>query len=218
MGLDIYFVKREKKFEGDILSDKAEMTSLLSTLLANANDDSDKNEVFRLLQQLQTYANRLDHSFEYELKRALESYLRGHDNSTSEEIAYFRKFYFLRTYFDYNDAWYGEDKVVSKEQIGSLLSISEKAIKEVIKYFTNKGYTIISSPLEKVYDFCNGYLQIRNYKMTDEDYKAADLICDKWFGKEVDLFKNVCILCMKCKEILRDVDFDKEELMMNADW
>ena len=123
----------------------------------------------------------------------------------------------LRDYFDYDDLC-GKDKVVSKEQIESLLAMSEKAIKEVILYFTNKGYTVIESPLERAYDFDNWFLEFRNYKMADEDYKVADSICDKWFGRGVDLFINVCILNQKCKEILRDVDFDVEELVMNDNW
>ena len=216
MGLDVYFDRRVKKSQADVERQTSAVVDFLSSL---SQMKCCVEDITDLLLQLKDYADSSGSTFDYEFKRAIESYLRGSCYSKArEEVAYFRKFYFLRSYFDYTQDMYGEDLVITRNQIEDLFYRAEAAIKDTIAYFNVRGYYIQKSVLDDNFDFGDDYLQIKGHEMSSADYEEADSLCTKFFDEEENLFRNVCILYQKTSEILRDTDFDRDEIVMTADW
>lgn len=216
MGLDVYFDRRAKKSQADVERQTSYVVEFLSKL---SQMECCVEDITCLLLQLKDYADSSGSTFDYEFKRAIESYLRGSCYSKSrEEVAYFRKFYFLRSYFDYTQDMYGEDLVITRNQIEDLFYRAEAAIKSTVSYFNKRGYYVQRSVLDDKFDLSGGYLQIRGHEMDSADYEEADSLCAKFFDEEENLFINVCTLYQRTSEILQDTDFDMDEIVMTADW
>ena len=219
MGLDVYFYRKpinnhiEKQFS-DVLSD-----------LYNSNNDSLKN----MTEALYSYAADNHISFESCLTEIIRSFLLRVSYPSSvedgEEVAYFRKFWWIVNYFDYRDEDYDKDVEATKSQIEDLVSISRKIILMVEKNFTDKGLEIEHSPLEYQGSTArwggdrSKYLTFKNSLFTDEMIDEADQICASALNSEdAFLFYKVCDMFIEFNKILETTDWDKQKIYINADW
>ena len=219
MGLDVYFFNRTKEQTKETITDADAYDALVE---ASQNCD-----IMELLKQLKDYSDKSNNSFRDCLFNAINDYLtcKAPSNSCNpEEVAYFRKFWWVIDFFGYSDEDYGKDKPVTKEQLEKAKDFAEKAIKMVIKHFTDKGFEIEHSPFDYVGKTARWggdayYLTFKNGVLSDEIEEEADAICSDVFDCEASfIFTKVCELYVQFSEILRDTDFTKEVIVMNADW
>lgn len=142
-----------------------------------------------------------------------------------EEVAYFRKFWWIVNYFDYRDEDYDKDVEATKSQIEDLVSVSRKIILMVEKNFTDKGFEVEHSPLEYQGNTArwggdrSTYLTFKNSLFTDEMIDEADQICASALNSEdAFLFYKVCDMFIEFNKILETTDWDKQKIYINADW
>lgn len=218
MGLDIYFynrkkIKPENKVEGeDVLK---EITS------------SDK-ELLQSLKSLKEYTLLSKENLNECLVRAINEFIERESRYYEDkynEVAYFRKFWWVLHFFGYSDSEYANDKPIEKEQIEEARNLAEKSIKMVIKHFTDKGFVIEHSPLEYTGKTARwggvnpAYLTFKNGILTDDLEEEANKICYSVFDEDDSyIFCKVCELYVQFSEILRDTDFNNEVIVMNANW
>lgn len=210
MGLDIYFFNQTKNSINETITDEDAYDSLIE---ASMNCD-----MMEVLKQLKSYSNNSHNSFRNCLFNAINDYLTckvPSNSCNSDEVAYFRKFWWVLDFFGYTDDDYGKDKPITKDKLEEAKNLAEKTIKMVIKHFTDKGFEIEQSPL----DYTGDYITFKNGVLNDNMEKEADQICSRIFDdKDSYLFTKVCELYVQFSKILRDTDFTKEVIVMNADW
>ena len=222
MGLDVYFYSKKKIKEG---CDNTHIPSDLNNIIKPENISP---ELTDMLVKLKLYSDKLGETLEENLRKAILDYLDKYNSFfdlDGDEVAYFRKFWWILDFFNYSDNDYGQDKVVTKEQIIELRNRAELVIKEVEKYFINKGYEIERSPLSYKGDtsrFCYNkpiYLSFKNKEYTEEDELEADRISYNYFECNDDfIFYKVCELFIYFSKILEETDFEKYQIVLNADW
>lgn len=220
MGLDVHFYNRKKVKP----ENKADDSSLINEVSSLSSD----SEVFKVIKKLKEYSLLSEVPLSECLIKAINQFL-DHDYGFYEdrfnEVAYFRKFWWVVHFFNYTDNYYAEDKPITKEQLEEAIILAEKTIKMVIKHFTDKGFEIEHTPLEysgktsrwggKEVD----YLTFKNGVLTNEMEEEADAICSDVFGdSDAYLFTKVCELYVQFSEILKTTDFDNEQIVLNADW
>ena len=219
MGLDVYFFRKpiHRKIEkcfNDIISD------LLKT---------DNNELKSAIEDIYTYTVENHISFEEWLNENVRSTLMRFSVPSStdlgEEVAYFRKLWWIVNYFEYKDDDYDKNVEITKSQIEDLVSMSKKLILMVEKHFTDKGLEIEHSPLEYFGNTSRyggsrcDYLTFKNSLFTDEMIEEADEICSSALdSNDSFLFYKVCEIFIQFSKILETTDFDKEKIYINADW
>lgn len=220
MGLDVHFYNR-KKIKPE---NKVEGTDVLNEVSTLSSD----TELLNALKKLKEYTLLSEVPFNESLTKAINQFL-DHDygfyTDQYNEVAYFRKFWWVINFFNYSDSDYANDKPVTKEQLEKARILAEKTIKMVIKHFTDKGFEVEHSPLEYTgYTSRYGgiepdYLSFKNGVMTDEMEDEADAICSDVFDdSDAFLFHKVCELYVQFTKILNETDFDNEQIVLNADW
>lgn len=219
MGLDVYFYRKpidnhiEKRFS-DVMFD-----------LFNSSNDSLKN----MIEELYSYTTDNHIPFESCLTEIIRSFLLRVSYPSSledgEEVAYFRKFWWVVNYFDYRDEDYSKDVEATKSQIEELVSISKKTILMVEKNFIDKGFEVESSPLEYQGSTSrwggdrSKYLTFKNSLFTDEMIDEADRICESALdSKDAFLFYKVCDMFIDFSKILETTDWSKQKIYIKADW
>lgn len=229
MGLDIYFYKKEKPLT--INNDK-DNYSAINNLISCINSNSRLQDS---LLKLNNVAKSLNCSMEDCLVEAIQKFIGNDDYYDNNEIAYFRKFWWLINKFNYDDSWYDKDMTITLQNFQELYSLSESAIKAVIEHFTKKKYKVIISPLSENADrttLRNGrrdysnllVFKYRNYEI--DLYKQEKLIseandvCKQFFqdSKDLYLFCKVCELYWQADYIIKNTDWESEYIVMNADW
>lgn len=219
MGLDVYFYRKpinkniEKKFS-DVMHE-----------LSNYSDNSLTN----MIEELYSYAADNHISFESCLTEIIRAFLLrvSYPSSTEhgEEVAYFRKFWWVVKHLDYRDEDYNKDVEVTKSQVEELVSISRKTILMVEKNFTDKGFEVEHSPLEYQGSTArwsgdrSKYLTFKNSIFTDEMIDEADQICSSTLNSEdAFLFYKVCEMFIEFSKILETTDWDSQKIYIEADW
>lgn len=219
MGLDVYFYRKpidnhiEKRFS-DVMFD-----------LFNSSNDSLKN----MIEELYSYTTDNHIPFESCLTEIIRSFLLRVSYPSSledgEEVAYFRKFWWVVNYFDYRDEDYSKDVEATKSQIEELVSISKKTILMVEKNFIDKGFEVEHSPLEyqgstsRWSSDRSKYLTFKNSLFTDEMIDEADQICASALNSEdAFLFYKVCDMFIEFSKILETTDWSKQKIYIKADW
>lgn len=219
MGLDVYFYRKpidnhiEKRFS-DVMFD-----------LFNSSNDSLKN----MIEELYSYTTDNHIPFESCLTEIIRSFLLRVSYPSSledgEEVAYFRKFWWVVNYFDYRDEDYSKDVEATKSQIEELVSISKKIILMVEKNFIDKGFEVEHSPLEyhgstsRWSGDRSTYLTFKNSLFTDEMIDEADQICASALNSEdAFLFYKVCDMFIEFSKILETTDWSKQKIYIKADW
>lgn len=207
MGLDAYFYRHTKVLESDLVSDEA---------ILNAYNLSDSLKL--KLNHLNAYArSKNKHLFEC-LKDAISEYLNSHGEGYNDEILYFRKFHYLLDYFKYDDNWYANNMTVTKEQCEDLRDRAKACLEECVRMYK--------------YHDCNSYedylnndslTQTHHYNAYAESTELTSIItgiCNKHFpNKWNDSYYDKVghLYCGMCS-ILRETDWDRQEVIFNADW
>lgn len=220
MGLDVYFYKRKKVAVDTVYTGE--------DVLKEISEISNNNEsLLRLFKQLKDYSLKSGESLENCLYYALKNYVDTNEFYCDEndEVAYFRKFWYILEELGYSDKDYATDKIVTKEQLERLKTKAEKTIMMVEKDLKEKGWIVEKSPLNSDIDLVrNGgsydsYISLKNGVFTDELEQEADAICEKVFdSNDSFLFWKVCELYFQFSRILKDTDFENETIVLNADW
>lgn len=137
------------------------------------------------------------------------------DKMLTEEVAYFRKFWWLIHHFDYKEECCGQDVEITKEQIEELVTLSKKMILMVEKHFKDSGWEIERSPIN-----CNtSDISFRNGLVTDKLIEEADDICAETLDSFDDLlFYKVCEIYTQFKRVLETTDLDSQKIYMSANW
>jgi len=220
MGLDIYFYNRKKTITPNPINTEDVLNEIL-TLSKNNND------LLSIFKQLKEYSILADESLENCLYDAIKNYLDKNMSfvSSRDEVAYFRNFWYIIHFFNYSDEYYGKDKVVTKKQLEDAVTLAKKTLMMVEKHFRENGWIIEQSPLN--YDINlirdggdkENYLTFENGIFTEELEQQADAICESVFDSDDSfLFMKVCELYFQFSRILKDTDFDNEQIVINADW
>lgn len=227
MGLDVYFYRRPFY----------KVTSCSSDDVINSISNNCSDKLLTSLKQLKEYSIHKDIDFNSVLSEAINKYLlkevipsrdvdsRLYNQECGEEVAYFRKFWWILDRFNYGDEHYATDIRVSKDDISNIVEFARKLILTVEKDFTDKGLVIDKSPLDHkgpiyYYDISiNDYLSFSNSIITDEIEECADQICSEALdSSDSFLFHKVCYMYIQFKYILESTDWDNEAIYINADW
>jgi hypothetical protein len=207
MGLDAYFYRHTKVLESDIVSDEA---------ILNAYNISDSLKL--KLNHLNAYARSKDKYLFECLKDAISEYLNNHGEGYNDEILYFRKFHYLLDYFNYDDDWYANDMAVTREQCEDLRDRSKMCLEECVRMYEYNGCNMYEDYLNN-----DSLMQTRNYSAYTEPTELTSIITDicnkhfpnKWndsyYDKVGHLYRGMC-------SILRETDWDRQEIIFNADW
>lgn len=137
------------------------------------------------------------------------------DEMLTEEVAYFRKFWWLIHHFDYKEEYCSQDIEITKEQIEELVVLSKKIIFMVEKHFKDVGWEIERSPIN-----CNtSGISFKNGLVTDKLIEEADDICAEAIDSFDDfLFYKVCEIYTQFKRILETTEWNYQKIYMSADW
>lgn len=221
MGLDVYF--NRKPFHRHVEKSYTDIVSDLSL-----SDSSDAKELKTAVEDLYSYSIKNGISFERVLIDLITNHLHiyAEDSiSESEEVAYFRKLWWIVNHFKYGDDDYGKDMEITRAQIEDLVSMSRKLILMVEKHFKDNGWEIEHSPLE--YDGATSrwggsrddYLSFKNGLFTEDMMDEADEICSNALdSSDAFLFYKVCEIYIQFKRILETTDWDSQKIYMSADW
>lgn len=200
MGLDIYFYRRQSD-----IPKKGNLESIVSSF----------NNSERMQKALEKLGNYLPNQMTLDecLDLAIQQYID--DVNTKTEVGYFRKFYYLLDYFNYTSNDYAQDKIITEEAISALRDVAKKTLMMVEKDLTDNGWIIQQSPLSSDVD----EVVLKNGIFTQEMEERADLICEKVFDDHSSFLYQKCIELYKYfTKILAETDFQKQEIVMNADW
>lgn len=217
MGLDVYF--NRKSLHRRIKKSYTDIITEINT--------SDNKELKSAIEDLYNYTSAKGMSFEQLLTDIINNHLSAYtdNNSDGEEVAYFRKLWWIIYHFNYKDVDYGKDIEITKSQIEDLVTMSKKLILTVEKHFTDKGFEIENSPLN--YKGCtircggdrSDYLTFKNGLVTDDLIDEADEICSEALDSNDDfLFYKVCEIYIQFSKVLEETNFDEERIYMSADW
>ena len=169
-------------------------------------------------------------SFEVCLTNIITAYLRRNSNAyrsyiDGDEVAYFRKLWWIVNHFNYRDEDYGKDIEITKSQSEDLVTMSKKLIIMVEEHFTSKGFEIENSPLNynnrtiRCDRDRSDYLTFKNSLVTYDLIDEADEICRDALDSNDDfLFYKVCEIYIQFSKVLEETNFDEERIYMNADW
>ena len=217
MGLDVYF--NRKPLHRHI---KKSYTDIITEI-----NMSDNKEFKSVIEDLYNYTCSKGMSFERILTDLISNHLSAYadNNSDGEEVAYFRKLWWIIYHFNYKDEDYGKDIEITKSQIEDLVTMSKKLILMVEKHFVSKGFEIENSPLNynnKTIRWGgdrSDYLTFKNSLITDDMIDEADEICRDVLDSNDDfLFYKVCEIYIQFSKVLEETNFDEERIYMNADW
>ena len=200
------------------------MQDVISEFINSSSNTELQQSLMRLKEYTLLSEESLDECLVKAINQFVERYSTYYDNDPCE-VAYFRKFWWILEFFGYSDEDYANDKLVTKEQIEEARVLAEKAIKMVLKNFTDKGYEVEHSPLEYKGDTLRWsgvkpeYLTFKNAVLTDEIESEADIICASIFDCEDSyLFFKVCELYIQFSKILNETNWDNQQIVLNADW
>ena len=220
MGLDVFFYNRKKI--------KPEHQANGADVLKEVSELSSDTELLQALKRLKEYTLLSEEQLNECLIKAINQFVERESDFYDDrhnEVAYFRKFWWVLSFFDYSDDDYANDKTVTKEQLEEAKTIAEKTIKMVMKHFTDKGYEIEHSPLEYTGQTVRWggkqpeYLTFKNAILTEEMEEEADSICSSVFDSEDSfLFCKVCELYVQFTRILNETDWENEQIVLNANW
>ena len=220
MGLDVYFTR--KPIHRHISKSFADIATELHS---SANKD-----LKTAIEDLHYYTAENHISFEDCLTDIITNYLRRNSSlyctdKDGDEIAYFRKLWWIVNHFNYRDEDYGKDVEITKAQIEDLVIMSKKLILMVEKHFTDKGFEIDVSPLNYKGSVIrwggdrSDYLTFKNGLVTDSLIDEADEICsDALDSNDSFLFYKVCEIYIQFSKALEETNFDEEKIYMSADW
>ena len=220
MGLDVYFTRKPVH---------RHITKSFADIAAKLHDSTNK-DLTTAIEDLHYYTSEDNIDFEACLADIIMTYLRRNSNIyrsdvDGEEVAYFRKLWWIVNYFNYKDEDYGKDVEVTKSQIEDLVTMSKKLILMVEKYFTDKGFEIEMSPLnykDKTIRWGgdrSNYLTFKNGLVTDSLIDEADEICSEALdSNDAFLFYKVCEIYIQFSKILEETNFDEDKIYMSADW
>lgn len=202
MGLDAYFYRRTKVTDSDIVTDDL----ILNTFQVNG-------ELRTKLNQLKAHAKARNKSLYECLSEAVTDYLNY--NGYSNEILYFRNLYYLLDYFGYGDEWYAKDMTITKEQCIDLRDKAKVCLEDCERLYKEHGCYVISyladSPLT---------VTRSSYERSSEYSSDINEIFNKYFpGSLKDItYDKVGRLYHGMNIILEETDWDKQEIIFNADW
>lgn len=215
MGLDAYFCKIPKPRQ------ETSVEYTLKTISSTNNEELKKQ-----LKKLKQSCDITEKDFETILAKAIEHYINYEFSSSGIEVGYFRKFWWLNDdVFHYTDPYYATNIPVTKEKLEELNTLSKKIIMMVEKHFTDQGWIIKTSPIHS--DYVTGreggdtrtYIVFENGVFTEEMENEADEICEKAIpSSDAFLFHKVCDLYIYTKRILEETDFEKYQVVYNANW
>jgi len=226
MGLDVYFYRRPFY----------NITSSSDNFIDNIFNNCDDN-LLTSLKQLKELSIRNDTDFNTMLADAINKYIIKEVSPTresdyrlfyddrGEEVAYFRKFWWIINRFNYNDEHYATDMRLTKSDIEDIVEFSRKVILTVEKSFKDDNLVIDKSPLDykgPVYYYnlsLDNCLSFSNSIITDEIEDSANHICESILdSSDANLFFKVCYMYIQFKYILDSTDWDNEAIYLNADW
>lgn len=207
MGLDVYFYRRTKATENDVVTDD---------LLLNVRHSGDKLKA--KLNRLNAYAKVHGKSLYECLDEAINDYLNNYCEGYCNELLYFRKFHYLLDYFKYDDDWYATDMPITKEHCTELRDKAKACLEECEKFYKERKVYVKSYLTDSMlHDVCN-----HERSFDDSKYVGCtvDEICNKHFPnswRDTTYDKVGHLYCGMCS-ILRETDWDRQEIIFNADW
>lgn len=202
MGLDAYFYRMNSP-ENEHVPTSEQLSDLFSS-------DERLNEAVK---RMARYCSVTGKTFAYELARAINAYIDDRDPEYRHEEAYFRRFYYLLEYFGYGDEWYAKDMAVTKEQCEELLSRSKKCLDDVDAYLSKQDTGLSVS--DYTGNTLTGFLSFSNTESTEH---RVNEICQKHFPEDTTTFRHVVSLHKAMSALVRDIDWDNELVLFNADW
>lgn len=210
MGLDTYFYRAKLKYTPTItLSESAllELEKVLGPELLETVKEKSKSSNT-------TIEKFINHALYY----YVDSIDKNKSTSTLTEVAYFRKFWSLIGILNYKDPY--TYLFIPKEKIEDLKEMARKTLLMVEKDLKDHGWEIEESPLNK--DSNNNWYidyKLANGIFTEEMEERADSICEKVYEEsDAFLFHKTVILYQSFSDILETTDWDKEQILMEADW
>lgn len=185
MGLDVYFY-REKNTKEEVSPDW-QVTSELTP------------ELKQLIKDLKEYSIKNEESFTECLSEAIKDFLYNHTCNNRNEILYFRKFWFILTYFNYTDDNYGMDMTITKSHLEDLKIYLENVLAKVDKAYNNLPKT-------------------KKYNSELCDARLEEVCCKELNSSDSDVYEKTKRLYNGICSMLNDTDFDNEHIVLNADW
>lgn len=217
MGLDVYFTRKPIN---------RHITKSFTDIIAGLHS----SELKTIIEDLHYYTSENNIDFEDCLADIISNYLYRNSNiyranKDGDEVAYFRKLWWIVYHFNYRDEDYSKDVEITKSQIEDLVTMSKKLILMVEKHFTDKGFEIEMSPLNyksqaiRWGDDRSNYLTFKNGLVTDSLIDEVDEICREALdSNDAFLFYKVCEIYIQFSKVLKETNFDEEKIYMNADW
>ena len=202
MGLDAYFYRMN--------APENEPVPTSEQLAASFSSDEHLNEAAK---RMARYCSVTGKTFADELARAINEYIDDREPEYRHEEAYFRRFYYLLEYFGYGDDWYAKDMRVTKEQCDELLSRSKKCLDDVDAYLSKQNTSLSVS--DHTGNTITDFLSFSN--PASPEHKVNE-ICQKHFPDDTTTFRHVVSLYKAMSSLVRDIDWDNELVLFNADW
>ena len=198
MGLDAYVYidhseTRRAKLKAEI--DNVDISKTLKSVESLLTDGTETSK--RLAYALDKFIEHFGYEAAEELKNVLRDMMHDEcvevepESINMEEVAYFRKCWFLNSYFDYGDEWYAQCKPVSRQQIETLKSLCDK-VETAVKVEKKKRGSLSNKE-------CG---DIARKILEDEDV---------WYY-EVENIKNMCT------RLLCEVEWETDKVYYEADW
>lgn len=207
MGLDAYFYVKPR-----VVSFEPIKPDLLTGALNDAG-------VMYELGRLKVWAENNECTFALALFKALSQFNASCDDTEAfdSEALYFRKFHFLLEFFGYDDAYYAKDIVITRAQCEELFDRAKKCLNDVEKYLKKQkncvlGYDdfgVLISYTVTAYEKTRTRIHGKVNQITN---KAFPCRCSDSY------FDHVSKLLTGMRSILRDIDWDTECVVFNADW
>lgn len=220
MGLDVHFVR--KPIHRNVITP-------FEDIVAGLHGSSNK-DFTAVVEDLYNYTSSNNIDFEACLTDIIVSFLYRHNSNyysekEGEEVAYFRKLWWVVDHFNYRDDDYGQDIEITKAQVEELVTLSRKLILMVEKHFTDKGFEIEQSPINykgptlRFGGNREDYISFKNTILTDSMLDEADELCNNALDAEdSSTFFKICEMYIQFSNILETTDWDNQKIYMNADW
>ena len=207
MGLDAYFYVKPR-----VVSSEPFKPNVFTCALKDAG-------VMYELGRLKVWAENNDCTFELALFKALSQFNASCDSTDTlgSEALYFRKFHFLLEFFGYDDDYYAKDMVITRAKCEELLDRAKKCLNDVEKYLKKQKSCVLG------YDDFGvliSYTVTADEKTKNRIHESVNQITNKAFPCKCSdsYFDHVSKLLSGIRSILRDIDWDTECVVFNADW
>lgn len=171
------------------------------------------------LERLKVWAEKNEVEFEHALCNALSQFNASCDATETfgSEALYFRKFHFLLEFFGYDDDYYAKDMVITRAKCEELLDRAKKCLNDVEKYLKKQKSCVLG------YDDFGvliSYTVTADEKTKNRIHGRVNQITNKAFPCRCSdsYFDHVSELLTGIRSILRDIDWDTECVVFNADW